>query len=391
MKIKKGVALLLCVMLVTALVGFAPASASQPVSNITDSYVATESVATSFAREEIRHIVEESPSNCIWNETTDICSSIALYDYDDVCIGYVFKLSTDGNPTGYIQVNNINNELVTYCYSFNGKPAYEGLATDEATSVNPSDDKLYFFGNFTYCTKLPNGNFSPLDSVEEFNVQDVAAFYHVFLNQTNQHQEECNATNERTESIKNTASTQSAQSFSLVTTSDFSNLYATRPNGTRQRVTQHCSPTAATNIMLYFRSTGDSPLSSSVSNSTIFMELYYAMDTNSISSSNEITATGTQWSNIKPGISSFCSGRNCTPSSLGKVTSITYSGMKNHLNDGELLQIELRDFPNENSNHSVVAFDYSGNYLSLSTGWDTDYHSYLYSGLSIGQYVYVGY
>lgn len=188
MKIKKGVALLLCVMLVTALVGFTPAPASQPVSNITDSYVATESVATSFAREEIRHIVEESPSNCIWNETTDICSSIALYDYDDVCIGYVFKLSTDDEPTGYIQVNHINGELVTYCYSFNGKPAYEGLATDEVTSVNPSDDKLYFFGNFTYCTKLPNGNFSPLDSVEEFNVQDVAAFYHDFLNQTNQHQ-----------------------------------------------------------------------------------------------------------------------------------------------------------------------------------------------------------
>lgn len=186
-------------------------------------------------------------------------------------------------------------------------------------------------------------------------------------------------------------SARSVQSFSLVTTSDFSNLYATRPNGTRQRVTQHCSPTAATNIMLYFRSTGDSPLSSSVSNSTIFMELYYAMDTNSISSSNEITATGTQRANIKPGISSFCSGRNCTPSSLGKASSVTFSGMKNHLNDGELLLISLNDFPDKNSNHSVVAFDYSGDYLSLSTGWDRDYHLYLYSGLSIGQYVYVGY
>lgn len=143
--------------------------------------------------------------------------------------------------------------------------------------------------------------------------------------------------------------------------------------------------------MLYFRSTGDSPLSSSVGNSTIFIELYYAMDTNSISSSNEITATGTQRANIKPGISSFCSGRNCTPSSLGKASSVTFSGMKNHLNDGELLLISLNDFPDKNSNHSVVAFDYSGDYLSLSTGWDRDYHFYLYSGLSIGQYVYVGY
>lgn len=391
MKIKKGVALLLCVLLVTALAGFAPASASQPASNITDASFATESAATSFAREEIRHIVEDSLPNCIWNETTDIFSSMALYDYNDVCIGYVFKLSTDGETTGYIQVNNINNELVTYCYSFSGKPAYEGLAADKVASFIPSDDKLYFFGNFAYCTKLANGKFSPLDSVKEFTVQDVAAFYHDFLNEANQRKEECGVTNENTESIQNTTSTHSVQSFSLVTTSDFSNLYATRPNGTRQRVTQHCSPTAATNIMLYFRSTGDSPLSSSVGNSTIFMELYYAMDTNSISSSNEITATGTQWSNIKPGISSFCSGRNCTPSSLGKVTSITYSGMKNHLNDGELLQIELINFPSVNSNHSVVAFDYSGNYLSLSTGWDTDYHSYLYSGLSIGQYVYVGY
>ena len=53
MKIKKGVALLLCILLVTALAGFAPASASQPASNITDASFATESAATSFAREEI--------------------------------------------------------------------------------------------------------------------------------------------------------------------------------------------------------------------------------------------------------------------------------------------------------------------------------------------------
>lgn len=50
MKIRKGVALLLCVMFVAALIGFAPDSASQPASNITDSTVATESAATSFAR-----------------------------------------------------------------------------------------------------------------------------------------------------------------------------------------------------------------------------------------------------------------------------------------------------------------------------------------------------
>lgn len=391
MRIKKVVALLLCVMLVTTLVGFAPTSASQPASNIIDSSVVTEPAAISFAREEIQRIASEARPDCAWDETTDICTSVALYNYDDVCNGYVFKLSTDGASTGYIQVNHINDELVVYCYSFHGIPAYEGLTIIGNSSFDPSEDRLYFFGNFAYCTKLPNGNFSPLDSVEEFTAQDIAAHYHNFLNQVKQREEECSAASAETESVSNSFFTRSLQSFSLVTMSDFSNLYATRPNGTRQQVTQHCSPTAATNIMLYFRSTGDSPLSSSVGNSTIFTELYYAMDTNSISSSNEITATGTLRSSIKPGISSFCSGRNCTPSSLGTVTSVTYSGMKNHLNDGELLLVSLNNFPKEGSNHSVVVFGYSGNSLTLSTLWDTDYHSYLYSSLSIGQYVYVGY
>lgn len=147
----------------------------------------------SFAREEIRRIAAEARPDCAWNETTDICTSVALYDYDDVCNGYVFKLSTDGASTGYIQVNHINDELVVYCYSFHGIPAYEGLTIIGNSSFDPSEDRLYFFGNFAYCTKLPNGNFSPLDSVEEFTAQDIAAHYHNFLNQVKQREEECSA------------------------------------------------------------------------------------------------------------------------------------------------------------------------------------------------------
>lgn len=92
-----------------------------------------------------------------------------------------------------------------------------------------------------------------------------------------------------------------------------------------------------------------------------------------------------------PGIFDFCTGRNCMPSSIGEDTVAEYSEMKEHLDNGELLHIALVDFPSEGVNHSVVAFGYSGNYLSLSTGWDTNYHCYAYSCLTIGQYVYVGY
>lgn len=187
-------------MLFATLVGFASDSVNQPISNTPVSFEVNELAAADFAREVIRNITSASGADCVWNNTTDICASVALYNSDDVCIGYVFKLSTDGEPTGYIQVNNINNELVVYCFSLNGIPAYEGLTAGLDVSFDPSAEKLYFFGNFNYCTKLINGNFSPLDSPEEFSSQEVAAYYNNFLDKAEQCKEECSIEDEKNDS-----------------------------------------------------------------------------------------------------------------------------------------------------------------------------------------------
>lgn len=360
-----------------------PVSASQ-LDSLTDVSVDMNMMSVeAFVKNEIDKLIETAGPLCTWNEDTKLGQPVILYDADDVCNGYIYKLYTGNVETGYIQVNYFDGELCVYCYSFTGVPAYEGLSENIEPVIDEENHKLYFFGNMVYCHKLENGLFRAINGVEEFTTYDAQTYYQEVIEQIEQKQLECTDEQIELESLEK-SNARATQSFTLVTTSDFANLYATRPDGTRQKVVEHCSPTAATNIMLYFRESGDSSLSTSLSNNTIFMELYYAMDTNSISTSNEITATGTYWSNIEPGISNSCNNRGCTPSTIGKVTSITYSGIKQHLDDGELLQIELRDFHSEGMNHSVVAFDYSGNYLSLSTGWDTDYHSYLYSGLTMG-------
>lgn len=193
----KNVVCLLIAMLALTLVGCRRASSSQPSSTLINPVIVTEHSASSFAKEEIRQILSDGPPQSGWNEQTDICSSVALYDFDDNCIGYIFKLSTNHKPTGYIQVNNINDELVVYCYSYDGKPVYEASTTGEMTAFVPSNDRLYFFGNFTYCTKHTNGKFSPLGSTQEYSVEDVATYYHDFLSQAKQRKEEAGASTEK--------------------------------------------------------------------------------------------------------------------------------------------------------------------------------------------------
>lgn len=347
--------------------------------------------AEQFIKAEINRIVAEKPVDCSWTNETIFGTPVVLYDAYDNCNGYVFKLYTDGSETGYIQITCFDGKFKVYCYSFTGIPAYEGLSnTYEKQLEDSKNGRLYFFGNMAYCVKTKDDTFRAIDAVEAISVETARTYYDSFryaIKEKESEREKESHTENRNESYF----APQTRSFSLVTMSDFSNLYATRPNGTQQIVTEHCSPTAATNIMRYFRSTGASPLSTSVSNTTIFMEMYYAMDTNAIRTSNIIQATGTLRSNIRPGISSFCAGRGCPPATIGRVLSVTLSGIKNHINNGELLLMSLDDFPSQYAKHSVVLFGYSGSSLKISTGWDTSYHYYSYTNLTIAQYVYVGY
>lgn len=351
----------------------------------------TQASAELFAMDEIERVISKGREDCIWTEETALSEPVALYDPFGYCSGYVFKLYTGTSYVGYMQVNNLDGDFSRVSSSFGGIPAYEGLggSIDSIMEIS-SDDRLYYFGSLTFCVKLENGNYQPIDNILQIEQEDAESYYSEYLVRRAQRKAESSADVDEEISTQNQR-TRSVQSFTLVTTDDFSNLYATRPNGTRQQVTEHCSPTAATNIMLYFRSTGDSPLSASLSDSTIFMELYYAMDTNEISTSNTVQATGTVRTNIKTGISTFCTNRNCTPSSFGKISSVTLRKIKSRVDDGCLLLTSLDDYPSEGYNHSVVIFDYSGDEITISNGWDRIYHDIEYDDLDIAQFVYVGY
>lgn len=117
----------------------------------------TEKQAMTFAEGEIRRIAGEGGPDCTWDDTTAILQGRPLYGPDDRCNGYVCRLTTGGMETGYLQVDALGGELCTGAYSFDGIPAYEGLAEEGGGTA--SEERLYFFGGISYGVRLEDGSF----------------------------------------------------------------------------------------------------------------------------------------------------------------------------------------------------------------------------------------
>lgn len=141
-----------------------------------------EVLAEQFANEEIQRILGEADPDCTWSEKTTLGEPVLLYDPYDVCNGYVYKLYTNGNEIGYIQINCFDNEFTTYCYSYTGVPAYEGLSEDfEGQLAASKNGHLHFFGNVSYCIKITDNAFRAIDGIETFSVEEAVTGYERFL------------------------------------------------------------------------------------------------------------------------------------------------------------------------------------------------------------------
>ena len=135
----------------------------------------TEKQAMTFAEGEIRRIAGEGGPDCTWDDTTVILLGRPLYGPDDRCNGYVCRLTTGGMETGYLQVDALGGELCTGAYSFDGIPAYEGLAEEGGGTV--SEKRLYFFGGISYGVRLEDGSFRLMGSPERVSAETAAEQY----------------------------------------------------------------------------------------------------------------------------------------------------------------------------------------------------------------------
>lgn len=352
----------------------------------------TEEEYRDYVQEAIAEAIVRGHPDCVWDETTGIFQSIPLYDFEGNCNGYLYRLQTNGEITGYLQVNGFDGFPAFSCLSFMGFPAVEGMEGDIYSKIEASpDQRLYFGGGLSYFLRTEDGHLRMVGTLDTYTYEEANEHYQSYLQKRRERIEQ--SEDEDLLPLSADESTNflvRASSFSLVQMSDFSDLYAKRPNGTMERVSKHCSPTAAVNIMNYFRANGASSLDADLTDKQMFMDFYYDMDTNKISSSNQLQNTGTTRTNVEPGYTSFCQSWDCTPSELGTVTSVTERGLKQKLQSGCLLHLCANNFENV-GNHDIVVFDYSGSSLYISTGYDTLYHWYSFDDLDISRYIYVRY
>ena len=352
----------------------------------------TEAEYREYARKTIADMIVQGHPDCVWDETTEIFQSIPLYDFEGNCNGYLYRLQTNGEITGYLQVNGFDGVPAFSCLSFMGLPAMEGMEQDIYSKIETSpDQRLYFGGSLSYFLRTEDGHLRMVGTLDTYTYEEANDRYCRFLERRKERIRQSEIENGLPLSADESTNLRArASSFSLVKMSDFSALYAKRPNGTMEKVSMHCSPTAAVNIMNYFRTNGKSSLDPDLTDKQMFMDFYYDMDTNKISSSNQVQSVGTSRKNIEPGYDSFCQSWGCVPTELGTETSVSERGIKNKLQSGCLLHLSVDDFENI-GNHAIVAFDYSGSSLYVSTGLDTVYHWYPFRDLDIAQYVYVRY
>lgn len=300
----------------------------------------------------------------------------------------------------YIEFQNESREYVGYIitdvhsghiydYSNEGN-LFEGLLIkSELTYDDVLAGKVYFVNPFEIYVELTDGRIIDLMPQSGINSSEITRSQ---LEQTfSLRQVEYKSPIEpelKSLEVLNTTLMRSA-SFTPCVTSDFNNLKIVDANGRRVYPHDHCSPTAATTIMKYFKHLGESNLSSSYSNNDVFAKFYIAMDTNGGASGTE--DEGTARSKIAPSYTKVGRDLGAKPRKSSKLSGTSSNRMISALNGGKLLHVSVDKLGSSKGGHSIAIVSYSNGYFKIADGWSAYFRNVSYSDMSVKQVVGINY
>lgn len=324
-----------------------------------------EAVAT--AECEIQAFVASGDPIVTWNSTTRTSSTTTLYDFDNNINGYIFSLVTNGEPSGYIQVGKFGDNYSVILLSFWGDNILTSML--EQNSINTdtlSAPKVYYAGNFDYFVYI-NGDLLDLYTGEICNDSTaVKSAYARYLTSV--------APSIPCVAAYSTRTTGSVGTTIAVTGWNSSDLRSMSYHSSVGGYTNHCSPTAATNLVLYWSVTrGKTGLGTNPD--TIFSYFYDEMETNN----NLDGDGGTKHQNIWPAISSYFSTMYstanlsyglyyCSNTTSGKASA--YSNICDYIDDGIPMHLSVTDWQ---SSSNATAGGHGVNVWGYNSGGTTDY------------------
>ena len=171
--------------------------------------------------------------------------------------------------------------------------------------------------------------------------------------------------------------------------SDFSGIKVTDSKGRRVYPHDHCSPTAATTVMSYFKYIKKANLSKAYSNKDIFAKFYIAMDTNGGTSGNK--DEGTARDKIGPSYSKVGGDLGAKPKNVIVQKNVSSNNMSTALKNGYVLHISVDKLGAVEGGHSVASISYYEGYFKVADGWNSYFREILYSNMKIKQVVQISY
>lgn len=339
-----------------------------------------------------------------WNETTQIADCVTLYAPDDTINGYIFHFKTGGVDTGFMQIGILGQELFVVNLGFEGDDvlskmvkhhnsvANSGLTAEADAIVVPvvsldNSAKIYYTGGFNYYL---NGGRNELVSlaeneVVETGISSLAAEYSAYQDGR------AIALEEAVLAASEGENTRSSSSGNYTVEGYYTASLRMKTMSYWPNYNEHCSPTAATNMVMYWKYGRGffANHAASTSQTSVFTWFYNKMKTN-------LYQTGTDWDDIWPAYAEYFTNNSGASTAISdRVTAVTFNKIRTKMDENIPVHLEVRSYDG-GGNHSVNVWGYavsdSANYLRITDNWGDTIGNILigYSEYSYGQYVYYG-
>ena len=313
---------------------------------------------------------------------------IELLDFDKNVVAEYMEFENELNEyVGYV-IKDVKSGHI-YDYSNEGILLGELLEKAGLTYEDAYREKVYFVNPFEIYVELKNGEI--IDLMPESGIYSSTITKNELEETFSERKVEFGRTVEpELKKLKVSESTFAKRSyFTPCVTDDFDDMKITDSKGRRVYPHDHCSPTAATTIMKYFKYLGKSSLSNSYSNNDVFAKFYIAMDTNGgVSGSKD---SGTVRSKIAPSYIKVGRDLGAKPKESSRLSGTTSKIMQSALERGKLLHVSVDKLGSKKGGHSIAVVSYSNGYFEIADGWSASFRNVAYSDMSVQQVVSVKY
>ena len=313
---------------------------------------------------------------------------IELLDFDKNVVAEYIEFENELNEyVGYV-IKDVKSGHI-YDYSNEGILLGELLEKAGLTYEDAYKEKVYFVNPFEIYVELKNGEI--IDLMPESGIYSSTITKNELEETFSERKVEFGRPVEpELKKLKVSESTFVKRSyFTPCVTDDFDDMKITDSKGRRVYPHDHCSPTAATTIMKYFKYLGKSSLSNSYSNNDVFAKFYIAMDTNGgVSGSKD---SGTVRSKIAPSYIKVGRDLKAKPKDSSRLSGTSSKIMQSELERGKLLHVSVDTLGSKKGGHSIAVVSYSNGYFEIADGWSASFRNVAYSDMNVKQVVAVSY